>query len=114
MFVRASTLVVAIIASVIASPGVMPDDVNQCNVGTIECCSDTMSANQNQDMLGSLGLGPVAGLLALNCDPLLSGLGVGADCTAQTVCCSGTKNLGENNDFGPLIGIDCSPINLGL
>ncbi|KAG6329600.1 hypothetical protein ID866_9489 [Astraeus odoratus] len=117
MFIRASTLlfpVFALSALVAAAPA--PESIvarDVCSNGNLQCCGQTLDANQsNANLLtGLLGIviSPLVGpLLALNCSPLtVLGVGGGATCTQQAVCCQGTQ-------FNGLINVGCTAVNLGL
>ncbi|KAJ8497099.1 hypothetical protein ONZ45_g12192 [Pleurotus djamor] len=78
---------------------------SQCTTGDIQCCNSVQSSKSDAVglILGLLGvvLGAVEVLVGLNCSVL------GGSCNAQTVCC-------ENNSFGGLIAIGCSPVNISL
>ncbi|KIM61510.1 hypothetical protein SCLCIDRAFT_874652 [Scleroderma citrinum Foug A] len=117
MFIRASTLLLPVIAlsSVVAAapePVARGGGSSSCSNGTIQCCGSTFQATQsNANLLTGL-LGLVAGvpiigpLLAINCSPIdILGLGSGASCTQQTVCC-------QNTQFSGLINVGCDNINL--
>ncbi|PPQ89208.1 hypothetical protein CVT25_001277 [Psilocybe cyanescens] len=112
MFARASTLVLALPLLAAASAVPRTDGPsNQCNTGPVQCCNTVLQSGTTSTnlILGLLGivLGPVTGLLGLNCTPI-GVLGIGGNsCTAQPVCCTG-------NDFNGLVNIGCSPINLNL
>jgi len=116
MFIRFSTLLpVAALAAVAAAvPGALEarTDTSQCNTGSMNCCAFTQTStpttlNYFSGLLG-LALPTVTGLLGLGCSPITAiGLGTGATCTQQPVCCT-------NNNFNGLINLGCSPINLSL
>ncbi|THH11957.1 hypothetical protein EW146_g7871 [Bondarzewia mesenterica] len=85
---------------------------SQCNTGDLQCCNtvESASAPSAATLLGLLGivLQGVDVLVGLTCTPItVIGLGSGADCVQQPVCC-------ENNNFNGLINIGCTPVNLGL
>lgn len=85
---------------------------SQCNGGTISCCNSVQDASSSSvtSLLGLLGLslGSITGQVGLNCSPLtVVGVGSGASCTSQTVCCTG-------NSFNGLINVGCTPINVAL
>ncbi|KAF5354823.1 hypothetical protein D9756_005704 [Leucocoprinus leucothites] len=106
-FAAALTLALPAIAAATA----IPRDGGSCNTGPIQCCNQVQAASsQNVNLLqGLLGivLGPIEGLIGLNCSPL-NVLGVGGNsCSAQPVCCT-------NNQFNGLINLGCSPININL
>ncbi|KAJ3560049.1 hypothetical protein NP233_g384 [Leucocoprinus birnbaumii] len=86
-------------------------DGGSCNTGPISCCNSVQQAtpqtvNLLQGLLGIV-LGPITGLIGLNCSPL-DILGVGGNsCSSQPVCCT-------NNQFNGLINLGCTPININL
>ncbi|KAF8558664.1 hydrophobin [Imleria badia] len=88
-----------------------PSGVSQCNTGSLHCCDSTSSGSSSvvQELAGLLGITvPVNAPVGLNCSPITAvGVGSGAQCTQQTVCCSG-------NSFNGLINLGCSPININL
>ncbi|KAG6337309.1 hypothetical protein ID866_1771 [Astraeus odoratus] len=118
MFMRISTLffpVVALAAFVAASPA--PESVaarqDICSNGTLQCCSQTLTADQAsvnllQGLLGAV-INPIIGpLFAINCSPITAiGVGGGATCAQQAVCCTGTQ-------FNGLVNVGCNAVNLGL
>ncbi|KAH7913048.1 fungal hydrophobin-domain-containing protein [Hygrophoropsis aurantiaca] len=84
----------------------------QCNTGSIQCCNTLQSASSNQvaGLLGLLGIvvGDITGQVGLNCSPVdVIGLGSGATCNQEPVCCT-------NNQFNGLVNLGCSPLNIGL
>ncbi|KIJ65102.1 hypothetical protein HYDPIDRAFT_89074 [Hydnomerulius pinastri MD-312] len=83
----------------------------QCNTGTISCCNSVQQANSAgvASLLGLLGVvGEITGQVGVQCSPISAiGLGSGATCQQQPVCCTG-------NSFNGLINLGCSPINLNL
>ncbi|EPQ53084.1 fungal hydrophobin [Gloeophyllum trabeum ATCC 11539] len=82
----------------------------QCNTGAIQCCQQVQTAGSPDmtNLLGLLGI-VVDGLnvpIGLQCSPLtVGGLGNGATCSAQPVCCS-------DNSSGGLVSVGCIPITL--
>ncbi|KAF8431705.1 hypothetical protein L210DRAFT_3559877 [Boletus edulis BED1] len=114
MFVRVSTLILAIAASAIAGHtgggdgGTTTYNANQCNNGKLQCCNSVMNASQAPpDIIDVLGLNPNIPI-GLDCSPLsVLQLGAGSQCNQQAACCTNTRTV-ENQ----VVGIDCSPINL--
>ncbi|EGO22851.1 hydrophobin [Serpula lacrymans var. lacrymans S7.9] len=81
---------------------------SQCNTGSLQCCESTHSASSvftasaPLSILAALG----GGLLGVNCSPLAPiGVGSGASCAQEPICCSG-------DSFSGLINVGCSPINV--
>ncbi|THH13563.1 hypothetical protein EW146_g6670 [Bondarzewia mesenterica] len=85
---------------------------NSCNAGNMQCCGTVENANSKDasKALGLLGLvlQDVNVPVGLNCDPInaLSGVGAGASCASQPVCCDKTEAGG--------VGINCMPINAAV
>ncbi|RDB19674.1 Fruiting body protein SC1 [Hypsizygus marmoreus] len=85
---------------------------SQCNTGPVQCCNSLQDA-QSSEVTGLLALvgidiGAITGQVGLQCSPLsVIGVGSVANCVSQPVCC-------EDNKFGGLIAVGCSPINVGL
>ncbi|KIJ28287.1 hypothetical protein M422DRAFT_169265, partial [Sphaerobolus stellatus SS14] len=79
--------------------------------GAASCCNtvgraDSLPAATN--ILGLLGvvLQDFSAVVGLGCTPItVAGLGQGANCAQQPVCCS-------DNQFNGLINIGCTPISL--
>ncbi|KIK73369.1 hypothetical protein PAXRUDRAFT_178625, partial [Paxillus rubicundulus Ve08.2h10] len=68
--------------------------------------NDTTLASLSS-LLG-IALPSISGLIGLSCSPITGlGIGTGAVCMQQPVCCS-------NNDYNGLVNLGCSPINLNL
>ncbi|KAF8836398.1 fungal hydrophobin [Paxillus ammoniavirescens] len=114
MFIRPSSIVlhiVAFAAVATAAPSALQAR-DQCNTGSISCCSSTMASTTTtlaslSSLLG-LSLPSIGGLIGLSCSSITGvGTGTGAVCTQQPVCCS-------NNNYNGLINLGCSPINLNL
>ncbi|KZT30201.1 fungal hydrophobin [Neolentinus lepideus HHB14362 ss-1] len=101
----------SLIVFVAAGP-LVARQTSQCNTGNIQCCKQVQTA-------GSPGVSTLAGLLGIvlngldapvgiQCSPLtVGGIGGGATCTAQPVCC-------EDNAQGGLISVGCIPITIIL
>lgn len=115
MFTRASTFVVVAIAAIaIAIPNsrVRGGGGNNCDTGTMNCCNSVQSTNnpQTSNVLGLFGI-PVDGIngnIGFNCVPITPiGVGQGANCVQEPVCC-------EGNQAGGLIGVNCVPINVNV
>ncbi|KAJ3517683.1 hypothetical protein NLJ89_g359 [Agrocybe chaxingu] len=85
---------------------------NSCNTGPVQCCNsvyekESKEANILAALVGVV-VGPITGLVGAQCSPITAiGLGSGASCTSQPVCCS-------NNKFNGLVALGCSPININL
>ncbi|KAF9042196.1 fungal hydrophobin-domain-containing protein [Panaeolus papilionaceus] len=83
-----------------------------CNTGPVQCCNSLQDA-QNFDAIGIASLIGVAvsgltGQVGLQCNPITGiGLGTGANCASSPVCC-------EENFQNQLVGINCTPITVGL
>ncbi|KAL4071865.1 fungal hydrophobin-domain-containing protein [Scleroderma citrinum] len=115
MFTCASTLfIVAIAAIVTAAPNRLArgGGGSNCNTGSLNCCNTVQSTNnpQTSQVFGLLGI-PVDSLngnIGFNCVPITPiGIGQGASCEQNPVCCQG-------NQAGGLIGINCAPISLNV
>ncbi|KIM53113.1 hypothetical protein SCLCIDRAFT_139587 [Scleroderma citrinum Foug A] len=118
MFIRISALLLPVLAlsSVVAAAPepIVARDGSSCSNGTLQCCTSTFDATQSnlnllQSLLGVTASIPIVGpLLALNCSPITGlGIGTGANCAQQAVCC-------QNTQFSGLINIGCTNLNLGL
>ncbi|CAA7263588.1 unnamed protein product [Cyclocybe aegerita] len=85
---------------------------NSCNTGPVQCCNslyenESEQANLLISLVGAV-VGPIGTQVGANCSPLsVIGVGSGASCNTQPVCCS-------NNKFNGLVAIGCSPINVNL
>ncbi|KAF9467660.1 fungal hydrophobin-domain-containing protein [Collybia nuda] len=103
------TTTVTITATAPGSTTTIP--ASQCNTGDIQCCDSVQKASSGAVglLLGLLGvvLQDLNVLVGVTCSPLTIIGGGGSSCTAQPVCC-------ENNTFGGIIAIGCSPININL
>ncbi|KAF9220833.1 fungal hydrophobin [Gyrodon lividus] len=101
--------VASLAALAVASPAPLAAR-DQCNTGAINCCNSVQDANQVSQIFGLFGLADVlagvTGQVGLGCSPITAvGLGSGASCTQQPVCCTG-------NTFNGLINVGCSPVNV--
>ncbi|KIM64599.1 hypothetical protein SCLCIDRAFT_114566 [Scleroderma citrinum Foug A] len=116
MLVRASALFTVALAGIaIAAPSKLPrgdDGGAYCNTGNLKCCNTIQSTNnpQTSNVLGLFGI-PVDGIngnIGFNCVPITPiGVGQGANCVQEPVCC-------EGNQAGGLIGVNCVPINVNV
>ncbi|KAF8553768.1 fungal hydrophobin [Imleria badia] len=116
MYTRFSTIlpVAALVVVAAAAPTELEvrNGSSECNTGSMQCClstqtSTTTTLNQLGGLLGIV-LPTIEGLIGLGCSPITAiGLGSGASCTEQPVCCTG-------NTFNGFINLGCSPLNLGL
>ncbi|KAF9462398.1 hydrophobin [Collybia nuda] len=103
---------VAIVATLSLALSVAAGDSYKCNTGDIQCCnslqrSESTSATKLLTTLG-MSLQGLTGMIGTGCSPISAvGVGGGASCSQQPVCC-------ENNDFNGLIAIGCTPINTSL
>ncbi|KAH7919201.1 fungal hydrophobin [Leucogyrophana mollusca] len=114
MFARTSTAIVvscfALLA--VATPASVARQSSECNTGSISCCNSVQEADSSAvtSLLGLLGivLGDITGLVGLDCSPISAiGLGSGATCNQEPVCCT-------NDEYNGLINLGCSPININL
>ncbi|KJA29738.1 hypothetical protein HYPSUDRAFT_31724 [Hypholoma sublateritium FD-334 SS-4] len=92
-----------------SSPSSSPS--NQCNTGSLQCCSSVQQADSPAAAteLGLLGVvvQDVTALVGLTCTPVTI-IGVsGTSCSAQPVCCT-------DNSFNGVIALGCTPININL
>ncbi|KIJ28120.1 hypothetical protein M422DRAFT_235749 [Sphaerobolus stellatus SS14] len=104
------TLALPVAFGLLAAAAPSPQSVSQCNTGSISCCNTVQSASSSavSSLLGLLGivLGDITGQVGLGCTPItVIGVGQGANCAQQPVCCTG-------NTFNGLINLGCSPISL--
>ncbi|KAG6337312.1 hypothetical protein ID866_1774 [Astraeus odoratus] len=117
MFVRASTFLFPVVAlSTLVAAAPAPESIvarDVCSNGTLQCCGQTLTANQAsvnllQGLLGVVVSPLIGPLLALSCSPITGiGIGGGATCAQQAVCCEGTQ-------FNGLVNVGCTAVNLGL
>ncbi|KAF9483030.1 fungal hydrophobin [Pholiota conissans] len=110
MFARASSAFVLALP-ILAAANVLPRQSNQCNTGSLQCCSSVQSSSSSlvATLLGLLGIaaGSVTGQVGVTCSPITI-IGVsGTSCSEQPVCCT-------NNSFNGVIALGCTPINLNL
>ncbi|KAF9533293.1 hydrophobin, partial [Crepidotus variabilis] len=84
---------------------------NSCNTGPVQCCNDVHQSNSNTANLIHQVFGiniPVTGNVGTQCSPITAvGVGSGAQCSSQPVCC-------ENNHYEGLIVVGCTPININI
>ncbi|EIN09122.1 hydrophobin-domain-containing protein [Punctularia strigosozonata HHB-11173 SS5] len=98
------------VPSTATAAGSSATGAGQCNTGPVQCCNSVQSSKEDavSNVLGALGI-PIqdtAVPVGLACTPInVIGLGSGASCTQQPVCC-------ENNDYNGAVALGCSPINL--
>ncbi|KIJ38285.1 hypothetical protein M422DRAFT_259197 [Sphaerobolus stellatus SS14] len=86
------------------------EPISQCTTGDAQCCNSVTTTNDpsTAKLLGLLGVvvQDVDVLVGLGCTPVtVIGVGQGANCAQQPVCC-------ENNSFKGLISVGCTPISL--
>ncbi|KIJ48500.1 hypothetical protein M422DRAFT_247848 [Sphaerobolus stellatus SS14] len=87
-----------------------PIPISQCNTGDAQCCNSVTSASDpsTADLLGLLGIvvQGVGVLVGTTCSPItVVGVGGGANCAQQPVCCT-------NNNFNGVVNVGCTPISL--
>ncbi|KIJ46687.1 hypothetical protein M422DRAFT_86795, partial [Sphaerobolus stellatus SS14] len=84
---------------------------SQCNTGDAQCCNTVGAANSLPGVATTLGLlgivlQDVSAVVGLGCTPItVAGVGQGANCAQQPVCCT-------DNQFNGVINIGCTPISL--
>ncbi|KIJ38668.1 hypothetical protein M422DRAFT_33114 [Sphaerobolus stellatus SS14] len=94
----------------VTAPASTVTTISQCNTGDAQCCNTVESASSSgaAALLGLLGivLSDVTALVGTGCTPIsVIGVGSGANCAQQPVCCT-------DNSFNGLINIGCTPISL--
>ncbi|KAF8147855.1 hydrophobin [Crassisporium funariophilum] len=109
MFSKLALFAVATMAVLVAAAPT-PSIENSCNTGPAQCCNSMHSAESHEGnallALVGVAVGSVTGQIGATCSPITAiGLGGGASCTQQPVCCS-------DNSFNGLIAIGCSPVNI--
>ncbi|KIJ29212.1 hypothetical protein M422DRAFT_269392 [Sphaerobolus stellatus SS14] len=97
------------VTSTVTAPAAT-ETVSQCNTGSTQCCTSVQSSSSDliTSLFGLLDivLGDITGLVGLGCTPIsILGLGSGANCAQQPVCCT-------NVTFNGLINIGCTAISL--
>ncbi|KIJ25107.1 hypothetical protein M422DRAFT_273964 [Sphaerobolus stellatus SS14] len=106
-----TTTFFALSAAILAAATPMPNEpISQCNTGDAQCCNSVTSASDPSTaaLLGLLGivLQSVDILIGTGCTPItVIGVGSGANCAQQPVCCT-------DNNFNGLVNVGCSPISL--
>ncbi|KAF9043361.1 fungal hydrophobin-domain-containing protein [Panaeolus papilionaceus] len=110
MFSKLAVLAAASMAVFVAAAPAAQGINNSCNTGSVQCCNQVMDSKSDSfTVLAALlgfSISDITGQVGMGCSPIsVIGLGSGANCNAQPVCCSGNK-------FNGLINIGCSPITL--
>nr|BAB84546.1 hydrophobin-263 [Pholiota nameko] len=110
MFARAASVFVLSLP-ILATANVLPRQDNQCNTGSLQCCSSVQSSSSSlvAILLGLLGVaaGGLTGQVGVTCSPITV-IGVsGTSCSEQPVCCTG-------NTFNGVIATGCTPVNVNL
>ncbi|PPQ68078.1 hypothetical protein CVT24_002942 [Panaeolus cyanescens] len=111
MFSKLAIFTAATMAVFVAAAPAPQDGINNsCNTGPVQCCNQLFESEDESyaGLLSLLGVvaGPITAQVGLECSPISAiGLGSGASCTTQPVCCSGNK-------FNGLVNVGCSPVNL--
>ncbi|THH14201.1 hypothetical protein EW146_g6112 [Bondarzewia mesenterica] len=85
---------------------------SQCNTAPVQCCNSTTTAGAPAaaEILSLIGVvvQDLDIVVGLTCNPItIVGVGSGGSCSASPVCC-------DDNNFGGLISINCSPVDLSL
>ncbi|KAL4081296.1 fungal hydrophobin-domain-containing protein [Scleroderma yunnanense] len=116
MFIRASALLVPVLAlpSLVAAA---PEPIVQrggvsCSNGQQQCCNSSMNSQDVtqsliEALVGVLVQVPIVGpLVGFQCSPItVVGVGGGASCSQQALCCS-------DNNFNGLVNLGCVNLNL--
>ncbi|KAF8194688.1 hydrophobin-263 [Pholiota molesta] len=111
---RASSIFVLALP-VLAVANVLPrndPNSNQCNTGSLQCCSSVQSATAGglvSILLGLLGVvvGDLTGQVGVTCSPITVIGASGTSCSEQPVCCTG-------NTFNGVIATGCTPVNINV
>nr|AIO05504.1 hydrophobin [Hypsizygus marmoreus] len=82
----------------------------QCNTGPVQCCNQLAESQSGAAtaILALVGLSAqgLSGQVGAVCSPFtVVGVGSGANCATQPVCC-------DKNYIGGLVSLGCSPVNL--
>ncbi|KJA29740.1 hypothetical protein HYPSUDRAFT_31726 [Hypholoma sublateritium FD-334 SS-4] len=110
-----ATLALATLAAATATPArrntPTSSPSNQCNTGSLQCCSSVQQADSEaaSAILALLGVvvQDVTALVGITCSPITV-IGVsGTSCSEQPVCCT-------DNTFNGVIALGCTPVNLNL
>ncbi|OCB87596.1 fungal hydrophobin [Sanghuangporus baumii] len=108
--VATTILAIASAAVAVAIPAPVPGS-GSCSTGQMQCC-DSISPNNSTDDQSLTGL-IAAGLqgtsvpIGVNCIPISAiGLGSAGTCSSQAACCDDVTS--------GLVGLNCSPVNVGL
>ncbi|KAL5514006.1 hypothetical protein ACEPAG_2767 [Sanghuangporus baumii] len=109
---RVATTILAIASAAIAVAIPAPaSDSGSCSTGKLQCC-DSIQPNDSTDDQTLAGILPIGlqGLnipIGVNCIPInVLGVGSSGTCSSQAACCNGVTSDG--------VGINCSPLNVGL
>ncbi|PPR00782.1 hypothetical protein CVT24_000747 [Panaeolus cyanescens] len=83
-----------------------------CNSGPVQCCNSVQQVGSYDATAIAALIGVAAqditGQLGVQCNPITGiGAGTGANCASSPVCC-------EKNFQNQLVGVNCSPITVGL
>ncbi|KAH7882845.1 hydrophobin [Phlebopus sp. FC_14] len=100
--------VASLAAIALATPLVVRD--GECNTGPVNCCNNVQDVSDASAILSQINLADVlagvVGQVGFDCSPITGlGMGSGATCQQQSVCCNGNRLNG-------LININCSPVNI--
>ncbi|KJA29739.1 hypothetical protein HYPSUDRAFT_31725 [Hypholoma sublateritium FD-334 SS-4] len=110
-----SALALATLAAATATPArrntPTSSPSNECNTGSLQCCSSVQQADSAAaaGLLSLLGVvvQDVTALVGITCSPITV-IGVsGTSCSEQPVCCT-------NDTFNGVIALGCTPININL
>ncbi|PBK62624.1 fungal hydrophobin [Armillaria solidipes] len=107
-----TTKTVTTTVSTTATITATPIPASQCSTANMQCCNALERADSTPVgvILGLLGvvLQDLEALVGITCSPIsIVGVGQGAQCANQAVCC-------QNNTFNGLIAIGCVPIIIQL
>ncbi|TFK22675.1 fungal hydrophobin [Coprinopsis marcescibilis] len=113
--VASALFALALAGSAIAAPtDTTTTNFSQCNGGEVQCCNSVQNSNKlslpMHGLLGVLGVdvSQLSGLVGASCTGVNAiGLGGGASCSNQQVCCN-------NNSFNGVVALGCTPINISL
>ncbi|GJJ11657.1 hypothetical protein Clacol_005893 [Clathrus columnatus] len=103
----------------------VPQSVSQCNtdgraqkcIGNTSCCNSVQDSastivQQVESLLG-IALGSLTGQVGFGCTPITAvGLGTGANCDQQPVCCAGNEFGGLIHHTFEQINVGCTPLTL--